>query len=148
MMTKPGKTGIFFTDMRIGVHHYYGQVLVFLIVLVLCACERKDEDIAIIPPMTPPLSRPVIGYGVINVSYTHVVERPEPSAPSLGYLRRGSIVKVLERQSLINRTAANPEGAESWVLVEGNFRGWLVESVTDIYDNESQAKTAAESMTQ
>jgi hypothetical protein len=132
--------------MRIGVHHYYGQVLILLAVLVLSSCERKNEDILIIPPATPPLSRQLIGYGVINVSYTHVVERAEGSAPSLGYLRRGAIVKVLERRPLTNQ--GNPGSAsESWVLVEGNFQGWLSESVVDIYDNESQARTAAESMT-
>jgi hypothetical protein len=134
--------------MRIGFHHYYRQALILLTILILGSCNRRSEDIPIIPPENPPLSRQLIGYGVINVSYTHVVGTPEPAASSLGYLRRGSVVKVLERQSVINRTAANAENAESWVLVEGNFRGWLSESVVDIYDNESQARTAAESMTQ
>jgi hypothetical protein len=36
---------------------------------------------------------------------------------------------------------------ESWVLVDGNYQGWLQEAVIDIYDNEAQAKTAAESLT-
>lgn len=111
--------------------------------LFLGSCDRKNEDIIIIPPATPPLSRQVIGYGVINVSYTHVVDNPEPSAPSLGYLRRGSIVKVIERRSVTNQG-----NVESWILVEGNFRGWLTATVVDIYDNESQARTAAGSMTQ
>jgi hypothetical protein len=147
MMTKPEKTGIFFTNMRIGVHHHYraSGVLFLLMVLVLNSCNRKNEDILITPPVTPPLSRQLIGYGVINVSYTHVVEAAESGAPSLGYLRRGSIVKVIERRPLVNVVAGN---VESWVLVEGNFQGWLTESVVDIYDNESQARTAAGSMPQ
>lgn len=98
-----------------------------------------------LPPSTPPLSRPVIGYGVVNVSYTHLVEEPGEGELSLGYLRRGSLIRVLERRAGKN--------AESWVLVEGPFpqgheRGWLRESVVDIYDNEFQANTAAGSMTQ
>jgi hypothetical protein len=124
--------------------------LILLTVLILSSCDRKNEDILVIPPATPPLSRRLIGYGVINVSYTHVVERAERSAPSLGYLRRGSIVKVLERRPLVSRDSRAAAGTapESWVLVEGNFQGWLTESVVDIYDNEGQARTAAESMTQ
>lgn len=130
--------------MSIGAHYYRGQgALILLLALFLGSCDRKNEDILIIPPATPPLSRQVIGYGVINVSYTHVVDNPEPSAPSLGYLRRGSIVKVIERRSVTNQG-----NVESWILVEGNFRGWLTATVVDIYDNESQARTAAGSMTQ
>ncbi|GHV52624.1 hypothetical protein AGMMS49579_10200 [Spirochaetia bacterium] len=149
MVTKPGKTGIFLINMRIGVHHYYGQVLILLMVLALNSCNRKNEDIPIIPPVTPPLSRPYIGYGVINVSYTHVVEEPDPASPSLGYLRRGSIVKIIERRPFINQGNPSSAGgaAESWVLADGGFQGWLTESVMDIYDNESRARTAAESMT-
>ena len=123
-------------------------------ILILNSCDRKNEEILITPPVTPPLSRQLIGHGVINVSYTHVVEEPDPASSSLGYLRRGSIVKILERRLLINRPVANQENrspagaAESWVLVEGNARGWLPETVVDIYDNESQARTAAETLAQ
>jgi hypothetical protein len=35
----------------------------------------------------------------------------------------------------------------SWVLIDGQQRGWLKEDVMDIYDNESQAKTASDAMT-
>jgi mannose-6-phosphate isomerase-like protein (cupin superfamily) len=36
---------------------------------------------------------------------------------------------------------------ETWVLVEGSAKGWLRESLMDIYSNESQAVTASNSMT-
>ncbi|MDR3192603.1 MAG: hypothetical protein LBT87_06015 [Treponema sp.] len=91
------------------------------------------------PPLTPPLSRPVIGYGVINKSYTHLTETPDRAGAARGYLRRGSVIRVIERRSVI---AA--DRAESWVLVEGDSRGWLPEDEVDIYDNEGQARTAAE----
>jgi hypothetical protein len=84
-----------------------------------------------------------VGYGVVSVSYTHVVNEPNPNALSLGYLRQGSITRVIERRSITNVQGT----VESWVLVDGNYQGWLQEAVIDIYDNEAQAKTAAESLT-
>jgi hypothetical protein len=95
--------------------------------------------VVISPPLSPPLSRPVIGYGVINKSYTHLTETPNHGGASRGYLRRGSVIQVIERRSVISG-----DQAESWVLVEGDSRGWLPEAEVDIYDNEGQARTAAE----
>jgi hypothetical protein len=143
-----GKNGYIFHIMRVGFSRYYRQVLFFLFVLSLGGCGKNTREIPLVPPTTPPLSRPVIGYGVVNVSYTLVVERPGEREVSLGYLRRGSLVQVIER-----RVLKKQETAEHWVLVEetappGQYRGWLRESVVDIYGNEFQAKTAAESMTQ
>jgi hypothetical protein len=85
----------------------------------------------------------VVGYGVINVSYTHVVDQPSANAVSLGYLRQGSIVRIMERRSIADSHGV----AESWVFVDGNYRGWLQEAVVNVYDNEAQAKTAGESLT-
>jgi hypothetical protein len=77
-----------------------------------------------------------------------VAELPGEGELSLGYLRRGSLVKIIER-----RVIKRQESVEHWVLVEGimppeQLRGWLKETIVDIYSNEFQAKTAAESMTQ
>jgi hypothetical protein len=124
------------------------QVLVLLVFSLLAACGGKTGEIPVIPPPSPPLSRPVIGYGVVNVSYTHVVEEPGEGGVSLGYLRRGALIRILERRAI-----KLGDHADSWVLTEGTspqgrYRGWLRESVVDIYDNEFQADTAAESMTQ
>jgi hypothetical protein len=86
---------------------------------------------------------------VINVSYTHVVNEPGSQGLSLGYLRRGSVVRVLER-----RVNGRPGGAavpETWVQVEGKGEGtpgWLPESVIDIYSTEAQARTASETLLQ
>jgi hypothetical protein len=86
---------------------------------------------------------------VVNVSYTYVVEEPGEGGVSPAYLRRGSLVRVMERRM----TKAGDGAAELWVLVEGlspqgDYRGWLKETVVDIYENTFQARTAAESMTQ
>ncbi|MHB9292538.1 hypothetical protein Holit_01639 [Hollandina sp. SP2] len=128
--------------MKVEVLVYHGQLcglLMMGVVAFWCSCTRTAHEVTIIPPPTYPLSRSDIGYGVVNVSYTHVVNDPGKGGVSLGYLRRGSIVRILERR-LVTGTF------ESWVLVEGNYRGWLKEAVVDIYDLEAQARTAAEMM--
>jgi hypothetical protein len=92
------------------------------------------------------LSRPVIGYGVIVSSYINLSNMPAAVGFSQGYMRRGSIVKVLERR-LINRGTENsPSIPESWVFVEGGYQGWLYEEEVEIYEYEEQAKTASEKM--
>jgi hypothetical protein len=120
---------------------FYGAYLVLL--LLLCSCTRANEEAPIIPPLTNPLSSPVVGYGVVRVSYTHVVDEPNLNAQSLGYLRQGSIIRVIERRSITNAQGL----MEVWVLIDGNYKGWLQELVIDMYDSEAQARTAAESLT-
>jgi hypothetical protein len=126
--------------MRIDRFPCLGQAIV-LIALLVGSCNRAAEEISIVPPPTPLLSRQLIGYGVISTSYTHVTEEPAPDGVSLGYLRRGSIVQVLERRSVNNGGVV-----ESWVLVNGTYRGWLREDLVQVYGSEAQAKTAAETM--
>jgi hypothetical protein len=124
---------------------HYGQALI-IIGFLLCgfgACTRASESLPVLPPSTPPLSRAVIGYGVISVSYTHVFDEPQERAVSLGYLRRGSMAEVLERRLVHSRGRAEP-----WVLVGGDYRGWIREEAIHIYDNRAQAETAAGAMRQ
>jgi hypothetical protein len=142
-MTKNIKAGIFFINMRVTVKYTLGQAFVFLFALLQIACSVKKDENPVIPPETYPLSRDFIGFGVINLSYTHITEDPSVDSISLGYLRRGSIVRVLRRQAIKTGT-----GSVSWVFVEGNQRGWLKEDAMSIYDSENRAKTAAESMIQ
>ena len=109
------------------------------------------------PPDTHPLVREYIGYGVVNVSFTHLFNEPGPGGVSRGYLRRGTVVRIVERRSVPVRG-----NSESWVLVEGNYRGtsavpgagteaglsrgWLQETTLDIYDREPRADTASKAM--
>jgi hypothetical protein len=142
------KNGYIFHTMRVGFSCCCRQAVFLVLFLSLGACGKNSGEISIVPPSTPPLSRPVIGYGVVNVSYTLVAEQPGEGELSLGYLRRGSLVQVIER-----RVLKKQETAEPWVLVEGTIsqeqsRGWIKEDLVNIYSNEFQAKTAAESMTQ
>ena len=121
--------------------HTFGQLCLLLSIIFVCACVVKREETPVIPPVTSPLSRDYIGFGVITASFTHIMLEPADDSQSLGYLRRGSMVRILRRQIV-----KSSGGFSSWVLTEGNQQGWLKEEVMDIYDSESQAKTAAESM--
>ena len=127
--------------MIIMLKHIIGQLSLIFCLFILCSCNAGREETPIIPPLTSPLSRDYIGFGVITASFTHVTAEPADNSISLGYLRRGSLVRVIRRQTI--RVTG---GFVSWVLIEGNQRGWLKEEVMDIYENEGQARTASESM--
>jgi hypothetical protein len=120
--------------------------------LLPLSCNRTEE-LRLEPPAMAPLSREEIGYGVVNVSYTHAADEPGGRGASLGYLRRGSVVRILERRIPARPAAGSRTALESWVLVEGggagfSVPGWLPESVIDVYSTEAQAETAAETLLQ
>ncbi|MDR2111457.1 MAG: hypothetical protein LBP32_09150 [Spirochaetaceae bacterium] len=116
----------------------------FLTALFFSACGRGSEELPVRPPSTSPLSRSGIGYGVINISYIQVRDEPNRGGVSLGYLRKGSVVPVLERRMVLSEGG----NAESWVLIGGAYRGWLLEEMTRIFESEAQAATAAGLMTE
>ena len=143
MMTKNVKTIIFFINMRILAKLSVGQLLLLLCLPTLISCTARREETPVIPPITSPLSREYIGFGVVTVSYTHVTSDPTNLGISLGYLRRGSMVRILRRQTI------NTSGSFiSWVLIEENEQdwGWLREDVLTVYPSERQARTASELM--
>jgi hypothetical protein len=113
-----------------------------IFILLLCAsCFVKKEEAPVLPPLTFPLSQPHIGFGVVNVSYTGVSSDPGEGGTSLGYLRRGTVVRIIERRQV--KTGGN---TESWLLVEETYKGWLKETLVEVYGNESKAQTASEAM--
>ena len=136
---------------------HFGQLtLLFLFIFgALCfsSCKLNKEEKPVIPPLTSPLTRDYIGFGVITASFTHINEDPAEDSRSLGYIRRGSLVRIIRRQVIKTQDAY-----VSWVLTDGKFdeagqsefkspaQGWLKEDVMEIYDNESQARTASEAM--
>ena len=131
--------------MRINVLRLGGQAVFACVLLpaALCllSCNEKKRETPVSPPITSPLSQQQIGFGVINVSYTNVISNPGEGGYSLGHLRRGSVVLVHERRQI--NTA---ERTEAWLLVEGINKGWLKETLVDVYENKLQAQTAAQSM--
>ncbi|MDR0598499.1 MAG: hypothetical protein LBG84_00240 [Treponema sp.] len=103
--------------------------------ILLSACSRPELS----PPSTPLLSRETLGYGVVTASYTRILDEPSLDGVAIGYVRERTILKVLER-----RLVKEGERPGYWILTEGNYRGWLPESVVKIYDNEGKARTAAD----
>ena len=136
--------------MRVKISSGYGQAIAFIlgIISVFSGCTRTEEEIPVQPPATNPLSRSYIGWGVVTGSFTHLLDNPGAGGVSQSYLRRGTVVRIMERRSLINR--GNPE---MWILVEGNYlnegtpsQGWLRETSVETYENEGRARTASQAM--
>jgi hypothetical protein len=122
--------------------------LFLLVIFLFPGCRRSSAELPVMPPATHPLVRDYIGYGVVSASFTHLLNEPGPSGSSHAYIRRGTVVRVIERRQLIIR-----ENSESWVLAEGNYRepgnairGWLQETTIEIYDNETRALTASKAL--
>jgi hypothetical protein len=113
-------------------------VLLCAAAIFLQACSPSTDQTPL-PPATPPLSRSVVGYGVVTDSYTRVLNEPSLDGVALGYVRQGTILRVLEK-----RLVAKQEAPEYWVLIEGDYQGWLPLEVIAIYDSEGKARTAAE----
>ena len=114
-------------------------IIVCLCIVSLFACRAKREDNEVIPPITAPLTRNYIGYGVITDSFTHIQVDPQENSVSLGYLRRGSLVRIIRRQ-----TVRTDSGFQTWVLTNEPQYGWLKEDVMSIYNTEGQARTASQ----
>ncbi|MCL1928708.1 MAG: hypothetical protein FWG07_07965 [Treponema sp.] len=117
------------------IHRYLKIIILLFWVFGIPGCSPKAD---IQPPVKTPLSRSILGYGVVNVSYTRIYNEPGNDGVSFGYVREKTIVTVLER-----RLVKDGESQQFWVLIEGNYRGWLPESVIKFYDNEGKAQTAA-----
>jgi hypothetical protein len=113
------------------------QGVFLMLFFVLSACSPTEHSIPD-PPPTLPLSRPVIGYGVVNVSYTRIMSEPGPNGVSLGYVREKTVLRILER-----KLVQDDENPGYWVRIERDYSGWLPEKVVDIYDTEEKANTAS-----
>jgi len=130
---------------------HVGLRLVLLAFLALLfSCRQRTNELPLTPPITPPLTRAYIGFGVVNVSFTHLMNEIGQDSVSQGYLRRGTVVRIIERRLLKTRLST-----ESWILAEANYqnsggvsKGWLQETTVDIYDSESKALNASKSLSQ
>jgi hypothetical protein len=125
--------------MKVRIKRVPRQVCLAVLALSIFSCYLKKSEKPVIPPLTFPLSQTYIGYGVINVSYTPVSVSAEESSASAGYLRQGSVVRIIER-----RLVKNEGQTEAWVLIDSSSKGWLKEALIDIYGNEKQAITASQ----
>lgn len=112
-----------------------------ILALSASTCKRNSFEDEIVLPLTRPLSRYVIGYGVVNANYTHILDKQGESGKSIGFLRRGTIVEILERRPVVRG-----DKAEIWVLASGSYEGWLKETELRVYPSRVQAQTASESI--
>jgi hypothetical protein len=132
------------TPSGVGCRACPAVLILFIFISLFSGCRRQAEELPVMPAATHPLVREYVGYGVVNVSFTHLLTEPDPAGTSKGYLRLGTVVRVIERRQIIKK-----ESQESWVLAEGNsIQGWLQETTVNIFDNESRAITASKAMSQ
>ena len=121
-------------------------LLIILSLAFLSGCVRPAAEQPPTPPATHPLARQYIGFAVVNASFVHLLSEPGPSGSSQAYIRRGTVLRVVERRQLIIRGSS-----VTWILAEYHgagsvSSGWLEESLVEIFDNESRANTAARNM--
>jgi hypothetical protein len=126
------------------------RILVAVLVLV-ASCRGKLPDDAVLPPETPLFVKEGVGYGVISVSFAHVLGKlPPASSESTGLIRRGSVVTVIERRAIL----AEGDSTRLWALVEARSKegeaaggkpvlGWLPGESLDFYENLPRAETAS-----
>jgi hypothetical protein len=133
--------------MRIRFYSVLIQALsLFLLLILFPGCQRSQGELPLRPPATHPLARDCIGFAVINASFVHLLSEAGPDGVSQAYLRRGTVLHIVERRQVLSHG-----NTETWILAEnrlsGSFsRGWLQESLAEIYDSESRANTAARNM--
>ena len=139
--------------MRAGKSSRFILIISLVLFSSVSGCNRQTEELPVLPVTTHPLIREYVGYGVVNVSFTHLLTEPGPTGTSRGYLRRGTVVRIIERRQVNIR--GNPE---LWVHAEGNYegipgagnsvQGWLHVETVDVFDNESRARTASKTINQ
>jgi len=105
------------------------------------SCAGKAAEEEAVPPETFPLSSPHVGYGVISAMYARLSDEPSAAGATTGNARLGTVVVVRER-----RLVREGAGSASWLLVEGEFSGWIREDIVAVYANEHQARAASEGM--
>lgn len=105
------------------------------------SCSRKAVSEQIVLPASPPLSRAIVGYGVVNTGYTHILSNIGEGGEIVGILRRGTIVEVLERRSLVRGGTTG-----SSLFIAGAVGGWVREDQINIYDTQAQAEAAAQAL--
>jgi hypothetical protein len=120
--------------------------------IAITACKPKPALDAILPPETPLFVKDGIGYGVVNVSFAHVLKEAGGAAAA-GLLRKGSVIEIVERRRLREAEAVSGE-TQLWLYVVTRetedaaagikpVAGWLPGASVDFYESLPKAVTAA-----
>jgi len=122
---------------------FFPAIIILYVLLHSVSCFLSKPEDTIYPPATHPLSRSVLGFVVITDSYTQLLDRLGSEGVSLGVLRRGTILPVLER-----RLMQGESKTESWIFVAAEEKGWIREASGQVFQTETQAKTALRNLLQ
>ncbi|MCL2609114.1 MAG: hypothetical protein FWD94_04330 [Treponema sp.] len=115
-----------------------------VLALFSVSCSGKDTSSRIIPPETPPLTRPIIGYGVVNTFYARLLAETGEEGTVLGLVRIGTVLSVRER-----RQTGRGAAVRAWLFVkveDSGEEGWIPEDLVDEYPNEAQARIAGQGL--
>jgi hypothetical protein len=123
---------------------------ILVAVLVLAAsCKDKANDYTIEPPETPLFVKDGVGYGVVTVSFAHILAEPPPAPPEpAGLIRKGGVVLVIARRNIWVEAGVG----RLWALVEiqnkelGSVLGWLPGESFEFYESLPKAETASARM--
>jgi hypothetical protein len=145
------------------------KLRLLLLIVVLASCKKPEEDLTIIVGATPILSKTSIAYGLVENSFAHILDEPSPQGASRALLRKGDIVRVVERR-LVSTTqpvqsgggssgsAASARGAQStagtpvgkiWMRIETlspPVSGWLADDALLLYPSLLKAENARTSI--
>jgi len=121
----------------------FASISILLLSLMISSCFLSPPDKQLSPPATFPLSRTLLGYVLITDSYTQLLDRRGNDGGALGVLRKGTILPVIER-----RIMSGDEKTEIWLYVAAEEKGWIRESSGQLFQTETQAKTALRTLLQ
>ncbi|HUW70653.1 MAG TPA: SH3 domain-containing protein [bacterium] len=113
-------------------------MVVALVVSMAAACS-KNSGVRVSLDETPVISGG-LGWCVITLAYVRLKTQPSYESTDSGTARRGDVARIVGR----SRSFASSD-AGIWYRVEYTDQtGWAHESALTVYENESEARSAAE----
>jgi hypothetical protein len=113
--------------------------------LMLISCAPQTQETPIDLPLTYPLSRVNLGYGLVIENYTRLLEKPDDKSGQTGLLRQGDIVILLERRIIKPGVAKT---REYWDLCrdQDGKEGWLPQNALHFFERKEMAETAKQEL--
>ncbi|MFQ3547303.1 MAG: hypothetical protein SNJ56_03115, partial [Termitinemataceae bacterium] len=117
-------------------NNYRGlATIIVLISTLFTGCSLFERTVPVTPPATFQLSRQNLGYAVVQNTYTQLLDSCEASGVSLGILRQGTMLEILER-----RFVQTGGSIQNWIRVDNNGeKGWVREEVVLVFPRKEQA---------
>jgi len=117
--------------------------LLILVVAGLSSCLRMEAG-SLKLEANPPLSGG-LGWAVVKEAYVRLKESPADASRDLDHLRRGVVFRLEGRQLGPGEATDRAPGATTvWYGIESEgVKGWVRETVLDVYQSQAQAEKAA-----